>query len=49
MGKIFKNKKVITAIVVLLVTVAAVGLKTDFGPDAANQITNVICSFVACE
>lgn len=49
MGKIFKSKKVLGAIVVLVVTLVSVGLNVDLGTGVASQVTDVICSVVTCE
>lgn len=48
MGKIFKNKKVVLALVTLVVTLVAVGLNVDLGVGTASSVTEVICQVVTC-
>lgn len=48
MGKLFKNRKVILALVALLVTLVSVGLGTDMGSGTSEAITGVICQVVTC-
>ncbi|QGH45138.1 hypothetical protein [Ralstonia phage Reminis] len=48
MGKLFKSKKVILALVALAVTLVSVGLGTDLGDGTAEAITGVICQVVTC-
>lgn len=48
MGKLFKNRKVVLAIVALVVTLVSVGLGTDLVDGTAEAITGVICQVVTC-
>lgn len=48
MGKILKNKKVVLALVTLVVTVVAVGLNVDLGAGTASAVTDVICQVITC-
>lgn len=48
MGAIFKNKKVVTAIVALVVALVSVGLGTDLGAGTGDAVVGVICQVVTC-
>ncbi|QHJ79495.1 MAG: hypothetical protein [Caudoviricetes sp.] len=48
MGKIFKSKKVIAALVALAVALVSVGLGTDVGAGTTDAVVGVICQVVTC-
>lgn len=45
---VFKNKKVVAALVVLALALVSAGLGVDLGTGASEAITNVICQVVTC-
>lgn len=47
--KIFKNKKVIAALVALALALVGAGLGIDFGSDAGGVVTDGICQAITCE
>lgn len=49
MGNIFKNKKVVSAFVTLVVVLLGAALGTELGADTATSITDVVCTIVACQ
>lgn len=49
MGNIFKNKKVVSAFVTLVVVLLGAALGTDLGADTANTITELVCTIVSCQ
>ncbi|WPJ52804.1 hypothetical protein RCIP0053_00008 [Klebsiella phage RCIP0053] len=49
MGNIFKNKKVVSAFVTLVVVLLGAALGTDLGADTANNITELVCTIVSCQ
>ncbi|WP_173387075.1 hypothetical protein [Salmonella enterica] len=49
MKKLFKSKKVIGALVTLIVALVSVGLGVDLGSGAESSVTNVVCQVITCE
>ena len=49
MGKVFRNKKVIAAMVALAFALLAVFTQTDLGDDTASAVVNAICSVADCQ
>lgn len=48
--KVYKNKKVIAALVALIIALLAAFLPdTDLGQGTGEAVTNVICSVVECQ
>lgn len=48
--KVYKNKKVIAALVALVIALLAAFLPdTDLGQGTGEAVTNVICSVVECQ
>lgn len=49
MGNIFKNKKVVSAFVTLVVVLLGAALGTDLGAGTASSVTDLICTIVSCQ
>ena len=49
MMKFLKSKKVVAALVGLVVALVSVGLGIDFGAGTGDAVTSVICQAVSCE
>jgi len=48
MGKVFKNKKVLTALAALVVALVVALTGTDLGDGTADAVVGVICQVVTC-
>lgn len=49
MKKLFKSKKVVGALVALVIALVSVGLGVDFGEGTEGSVTDVVCQVVTCE
>lgn len=47
MSKLFKSKKVITALLALVIALVSVAFGVDFGV-TADEVTGVVCQLVTC-
>lgn len=47
--KLLKSKKVVAALVGLVVALVSVGLGVDFGAGTGDAVTSIICQAVNCE
>lgn len=47
--KLLKSKKVIAALVGLVVALVSVGMGVEFGAQTADAVTSVVCQAVGCE
>lgn len=48
MGKLFKSKKVIAALVALALALVSVGLGVDLGTGTGSSVTDVVCQVITC-
>ena len=49
MKKLFKSKKVVGAIIALVVALVSVGLGVDLGEGTEGSVTDVVCQVITCE
>ncbi|AFH19876.1 hypothetical protein ACG-C91_0050 [Escherichia phage vB_EcoP_ACG-C91] len=49
MKKLFKSKKVVGALVALVIALVSVGLGVDFGEGTEGSVTDVVCQVITCE
>lgn len=47
--RLLKNKKVVAALVGLVVALVSVGMGVEFGAQTADAVTSVVCQAVGCE
>lgn len=47
--KLLKSKKVVAALVGLVVALVSVGMGVEFGSQTADAVTSVVCQAVGCE
>ncbi len=49
MKKLFKSKKVVGALVALVIALVSVGLGVDLGEGTEGSVTDVVCQVITCE
>lgn len=49
MKKLFKSKKVVGALVALVIALVSVGLGVELGEGAEGSVTDVVCQVITCE
>lgn len=49
MKKLFKSKKVVGALIALVVALVSVGLGVDLGEGTEGSVTDVVCQVITCE
>lgn len=49
MKKLFKSKKVVGALIALVIALVSVGLGVDLGEGTEGSVTDVVCQVITCE
>lgn len=49
MKKLFKSKKVVGALVALIIALVSVGLGVELGEGVEGSVTDVVCQVITCE
>lgn len=49
MKKLFKSKKVVGALIALVIAIVSVGLGVDLGEGTEGSVTDVVCQVITCE